>query len=81
MSPPLLRGKKLGLLLSAHPSQPAFVHALRLAQAALEEGLKVYLYCLDEAVAGLGDPELQDSNGAGSAYTPAPMRPANAICR
>ncbi len=60
MPAPLLRGKKLGLLLSAPPDQPAFSHALRLAQTALDEGVRVYLYCMDDAVAGLAEPALQD---------------------
>ncbi len=54
-----LRGKKLGLLLSTSPGQPAFQHGLRLAEIALQEGLEVYLYCVDEAVRGLADPRLQ----------------------
>ena len=55
----LLRGKKLGLLLSTPPDQPGFQHGLRLAEAALEEGVEVYLYCVDEAVRGVGEPGLQ----------------------
>jgi sulfur relay (sulfurtransferase) complex TusBCD TusD component (DsrE family) len=54
-----LRGKKLGLLLSTPPGQPGFQHGLRMAQAALEEGADVYLYCVDEAVRGLDEPGLQ----------------------
>jgi sulfur relay (sulfurtransferase) complex TusBCD TusD component (DsrE family) len=54
-----LRGKKLGLLLSTTPGQPGFQHGLRLARAALEEGVQVYLYCVDEAVRGVDDPDLQ----------------------
>ncbi len=54
-----LRGKKLGLLLSTSPAQPGFQHGLRLAQAALEEGVEVFLYCVDEAVRGVEDPLLQ----------------------
>jgi sulfur relay (sulfurtransferase) complex TusBCD TusD component (DsrE family) len=54
-----LRGKKLGLLLSTPPGQPGFEHGLRLAQAALEEGVDVYLYCVDEAVRGVDEPRLQ----------------------
>jgi sulfur relay (sulfurtransferase) complex TusBCD TusD component (DsrE family) len=53
-----LRGKKLGLLLSTSPGQPGFLHGLRLAEAALEEGVEVYLYCVDEAVRGLDEPRL-----------------------
>jgi sulfur relay (sulfurtransferase) complex TusBCD TusD component (DsrE family) len=54
-----LRGKKLGILLSAPPSQPSFQHGMRLAEAALDEGVDVYLYCLDEAVRGVGEARLQ----------------------
>jgi sulfur relay (sulfurtransferase) complex TusBCD TusD component (DsrE family) len=54
-----LRGKKLGLLLSTSPDQPGFQHGLRLAEAALSEGVEVYLYCIDDAVRGLGEPRLQ----------------------
>ncbi len=54
-----LRGRKLGLLLSTPPDQPNFRRALRLAEAALQAGSAVYLYCIDEAVTGLTDPQLQ----------------------
>jgi len=55
----VLRGKKLGLLVSVRPEDRSFRHALRLAEAALSEGVQVYLYCIDEAVAGLADEHLQ----------------------
>jgi len=54
-----LHGKKLGLLLSTPPGQPGFQHGLCLAEAALEEGADVYLYCVDEAVRGVEEPRLQ----------------------
>jgi len=54
-----LHGKKLGVLLSTLPSQPGFQHGLRLAEAALEQGADVYLYCVDEAVRGMDEPHLQ----------------------
>jgi sulfur relay (sulfurtransferase) complex TusBCD TusD component (DsrE family) len=54
-----LRGKKLGVLLSTHPDQPGFKHGLCLAEAAMNEGVDVYLYCVDDAVHGLSQPELQ----------------------
>jgi sulfur relay (sulfurtransferase) complex TusBCD TusD component (DsrE family) len=60
-----LRGKKLGLLLSTSPGQPGFQHGLRLAEAALEEGVEVYLYCIDEAVRGVEEPRLQSLAGRG----------------
>jgi predicted peroxiredoxin len=54
-----LRGKKLGLLISAPPDHPNFAHGVRLAEVALAQGADVYLYCLDQAVAALGNPHLQ----------------------
>jgi sulfur relay (sulfurtransferase) complex TusBCD TusD component (DsrE family) len=54
-----LRGKKLGLLLSTPPGQPGFLHGLCLAEAALAQGVEVYLYCVDEAVRGVDEPRLQ----------------------
>lgn len=54
-----LRGKKLGVLLSTHPDQPGFKHGLGLAEAALNEGVDVYLYCVDDAVHGVSRPQLQ----------------------
>jgi sulfur relay (sulfurtransferase) complex TusBCD TusD component (DsrE family) len=50
-----LRGKKLGLLLSAGPEQANFHHCLRVAETALDQGIEVYLYCLDDAVRGATD--------------------------
>lgn len=61
----LLRGKKLGLLLSTRPEHPNFKHGLRLAEVALSQGLLVYLYCIDDAVWGVGDPKLQDLKSRG----------------
>jgi predicted peroxiredoxin len=54
-----LRGKKLGVLLSTHPDQPAFRHGVSLAETALSEGVDVYLYCIDDAIHGVARPELQ----------------------
>lgn len=54
-----LRGKKLGLLLSAAPDQPNFDRALTLAETAVDAGVTVLLYCLDDAVTGLAEPRLQ----------------------
>src|SRR2546430_16819777 len=61
-----LRGKKLGLLISVPPANPAFRHGVRLAEAALKQGINVYLYCIDEAVNGLTDPELQNLKAGGA---------------
>jgi predicted peroxiredoxin len=54
-----LHGKKLGVLLSTRPDQPGFTHGLKLAEAALAKGVDVYLYCIDDAVTGVGDARLQ----------------------
>jgi hypothetical protein len=54
-----LRGKKLGLLVSAAPDAPNFQHGLKLADAALDAGVTVYLYCIDEAVTGIESGPLQ----------------------
>jgi hypothetical protein len=54
-----LRGQKLGLLLSVRPDTDSFRHGVRLAGAALGQGVDVYLYCIDEAVPGVSDPDLQ----------------------
>ena len=52
--------KKLGLLLSTRPDTRNFRHGLHLANVALASGVMVYLYCIDEAVSGLADPQLQE---------------------
>ncbi|NBP23446.1 MAG: hypothetical protein EBU81_02580 [Proteobacteria bacterium] len=58
-------GKKLGILISAPPEAPAFLHGVRFAEAALRAGCVVYLYCIDLAVAGVGHPELQSLRSRG----------------
>ena len=54
-----LPAKKLGILLSTSPSHPDFQRGVEVAATALEAGTKVYLYCIDEAAAGVGDVLLQ----------------------
>lgn len=54
-----LARKKLGLLISARPDSNSFSNGVRLAAAALDRGLDVYLYCIDDAVPGLGRRDLQ----------------------
>lgn len=60
-----LRGKKLGVLISCRPEEPGFRHGLRVAEAAIKRGVNVYLYCIDEAVNGVADPELQKLKTSG----------------
>jgi len=59
------RSRKLGILLSVGPDHPNFNHGLQLAAAALNAQDEVYIYCLDEAVRGLGDERLQTLRGCG----------------
>jgi hypothetical protein len=61
----ILRGKKLGVLLSIRPDQPNFERGIRLAETALAEGVDVYLYCIDEAVPGVMDPRIQELKNRG----------------
>jgi hypothetical protein len=51
--------KKLGILLSVSPDDPKFAHGVRLASAALEEKMDVFLYCIDDGVTGLKMEELK----------------------
>ena len=60
-----LRGKKLGVLISCRPEEAGFLHGLRVAEAAMQRGVNVYLYCIDEAVNGVANAELQKLKAAG----------------
>ena len=53
-----MRGKRLGIMVSAMPGSRNFAHGLRLASEAQERGVEVYLYLMDEGVHGLTDPRL-----------------------
>jgi len=61
----MFTGKKLGLLLSTLPEHPRFGHGVALAGKALAQGIDVYLYCIDDAVAGVADARLQQLKGRG----------------
>lgn len=54
-----IAGKKLGILISAPPDSPSFLHGVRFAAAALSAGCDVYAYCIDEAVPGVAQAEVQ----------------------
>ena len=45
-----MAARKLGLLLSTTPTHPSVETVLQLAQAALRQGIDVYLYLIDEGV-------------------------------
>jgi sulfur relay (sulfurtransferase) complex TusBCD TusD component (DsrE family) len=63
--PSPLAGKKLGILVSAAPTQPNFRHGLAFARTALENHVTVYLYLIDEAVIGVDNTQLQTLRTAG----------------
>lgn len=60
-----MHGKKLGVLISASPELPAFTHGVRFAEAALKSGCDVYVYCIDDAVVGVGRADVQSLRSAG----------------
>lgn len=60
-----LRGRKLGLLVSCGPEHPGFHHGVHLAAAALARGVDTYFYCLDDAVTGVGNTDLQQISAQG----------------
>ena len=61
-----LSGRKLGLMLACSPTSPKFHHGVLLAEEALKQGLRVYLYCIDDAVAGSGDERIRHLIDAGA---------------
>jgi sulfur relay (sulfurtransferase) complex TusBCD TusD component (DsrE family) len=52
--------RKLGLLLSTPPSHPSVDTVLHLSNAALRQGIDVYLYLIDEGVKSLKDSRYTD---------------------
>jgi sulfur relay (sulfurtransferase) complex TusBCD TusD component (DsrE family) len=54
-----LSNKSLGILLAASPQHPNFNHALHLADRALTHGARVFLYCIDDAVLGIHELQVQ----------------------
>ena len=51
--------RKLGLMVSTAPDHPNLETALGLATAALDRGAEVYLYLIDDGVAGVEEPRVQ----------------------
>lgn len=60
-----MASRKLGLLLSTPPSHPSVDTVLHLIDAALRQGIEVYLYLIDEGVKSLMDSRYMDVVQAG----------------
>jgi predicted peroxiredoxin len=60
-----LSGKKLGILISCGPDQPNFEHGLKVARAAMEQKVDVYVYLIDDAVPGVSQDRVQELKNAG----------------
>ena len=54
-----LARKKLGLMLSTPPDHPNLETAVGLSRAAIERGVDLYLYLIDDAVRALDDPRVR----------------------
>ncbi len=54
-----LTGKKLGVLLTNAPSHSSFRPAVALMNAALDAGVRLYLYCIDDGVRAVETAEIQ----------------------
>jgi hypothetical protein len=61
-----LRGRKLGLLLSTGPRHPNLDTCLSLARAALDRGIDLYLYLIDDAVRSVADDRVRDLGRRGA---------------
>lgn len=60
-SPPMdLARRKLGLLLSTAPEHPNLETALGLSRAALDRGVDLYLYLVDDGVLAKDRPEIRE---------------------
>ena len=61
-----LAGKKLGVLLTTAPEHPNFRPAVALMKAAVDAGIRVYLYCIDEGVRSAATLEVQALKNRGA---------------
>ena len=61
-----LHGRKLGLLLSTKPDHRNLETCLDLGRAALDRGLDVYLYMVDDAVANIDDDRILELGRRGA---------------
>jgi sulfur relay (sulfurtransferase) complex TusBCD TusD component (DsrE family) len=55
-----LARRKLGVLLSTKPEHPNLDTTLRLSRAALDRGVDLYLYLIDDGVLAKDRPEIQE---------------------
>jgi hypothetical protein len=58
--------KKLGLLLSTSPDHPNLETCLGLGRAALDDGVDVYLYLVDDGVRNIDDERILDLGRRGA---------------
>lgn len=58
--------KKTGIMLSAAPGTSTFSLGLDRADRAVASGDQVYLYCIDDAVEGLTNPQFEKLQKAGA---------------
>jgi len=58
--------RKLGLMVSTAPDHPNLQTAVGLATAALDRDVDVYLYLIDDGVAAVEDPGVQQLAGRGA---------------
>lgn len=61
-----LCGRKLGMLLSTAPQHPNLATCLGLGHAALDRGVDVYLYLVDDGVLAVDDERLLDLTRRGA---------------
>jgi DsrE/DsrF-like family len=62
---PEMQGKKLGVLLGTSPAHANFKPVIALLGSALDAGVLVYLYCIDDGVLCVHTPEIQKLKQAG----------------
>ena len=61
-----LRGRKLGLLLSTRPEHPNLDTCLGLCREALDRGVDVYLYLVDDGVLNIDDDRILELGRRGA---------------
>jgi len=61
-----LQGRKLGILLSTNPTHPNLETCLGLCRAALDRGVDVYLYMVDDGVVNIDDDRILELGRRGA---------------